>query len=178
MKVLVPLALLAVAGLLLSLAVRLGAFLPVELTVGEAGPFYLVYRRHEGAYYKIAPVISAVEAWAKERGEGCALTFGEYLDDARTADEDRLRSNGGCVLDHPVGPPGDGLFARTLPRRLYVIASFRGAPSIGPYKAYPKAEKWMKETGYARDGATIETYRIESEKGVQTLYYFPVLRAP
>jgi DNA gyrase inhibitor GyrI len=176
MKVTVPIVILVVIGLIVALMYRLGAFRAVELSPREAGPFRVAYKRHIGPYYKIVPAIQEVEAWAKRQGEACASSFGEYLDDPRTVDEDRLRSNGGCVLLQPREPLPDGILAKTIERRLWLTASFRGAPSIGPYKVYPRAAEWIAENGYVQNGPTIEMYRVISEKDVETTYYFPIAR--
>ena len=174
MKVILSATALAILALGLAMAVRLGAFQGVELSEKEDGPFRLAYLPHVGAYYKIVPVIQKVEEWAKAHGEPCARSFGEYVDDPRSVDEDRLRSNGGCVLDREPAALPDGFKFKTLDRRLYLTARFRGAPSIGPYKVYPRAASWMQERGYSQDGPTIEMYRVISQKDVETVYYFPL----
>jgi len=162
---------LVLAGVLLQ---RLGAFKPVELKTEEAGPFKIVYRHHTGAYHKIVPEIEAVEKWANAAGEPCKTSFGEYLDDPDKVDEDRLNSNGGCVVGADwAGKLPAELSYREIPRRLYVIADFDGAPSIGPQKVYPKAEKYLAENGLKIDGPIVEMYERTGENQIRTHYYFP-----
>lgn len=176
MKKILVAVVLAVSGLCLALMTRLGAFRPVALEAKEAGPFLTVYRAHEGAYHKIVPAIQAVEAWAKLKGEPCRISFGEYLDDPGSVDEDRLRSNGGCFVEAPPPDLPPGFKTRSIERRLWLTASFHGAPSIGPFKVYPRAAEWMRENGWRQDGATLETYRVITERDVETVYYFPIAR--
>lgn len=156
---------------------RLGAFKPVELHADEAGPFRVVYRHHSGPYHKIVPEIEAVEKWAQAEGELCKTSFGEYLDDPSKVEEDRLNSNGGCVVngDWSGKLPAD-LNYREIPRHLYVIADFDGAPSIGPQKVYPRVEKFMSENGYKQDGPVIEMYERTGQNQIKTHYYFPAER--
>lgn len=176
MKSILLAVLIGVLALCAALAIRLGAFLPVALESREAGPFLFVYRNHLGPYHGIVPVIQAVESWAKSAKEPCTLSFGEYLDDPRQVDEDRLRSRGGCIVSRkPEGLP-EGFESRVQEKRTWLTASFRGAPSIGPFKVYPKAAEWIQDNGFRQEGPTIETYRVLSEKDVETTYYFPIAR--
>lgn len=175
MKGMIAAVLLFVVGLVIALYVHLGGFKSVTLTQTEEGPFKVISKQHIGAYHKIVPVIEEVEKWAKAHGETCHLSFGEYLDNVDTVPEDRLKSNGGCVVEKAwtSGLP-EGFEYRELPRRQYIVAEFSGAPSIGPLKVYPKAQKEIKAKGLVLDGPVIEMYEIIPPKGVKTRYYFPV----
>lgn len=178
MKGLVAFVFLTVVGLVLALAIYLGAFKDVTIAAQEAGPFKVVFKHHVGAYHKIVPDIEVVERWAVANGETCKISFGEYLDNPNTTDEDRLNSNGGCVVENDWSgkPLPDGLTYRELPRRLYVVAEFDGAPSIGPQKVYPRVEKFMTEKGLKHDGAVIELYERMPQAKLQTHYHFPVAK--
>lgn len=178
MKSLIALVLITVVVLIGALLTRLGAFKPVEVRLEEAGPFRVVYRHHVGAYHKIVPVIEEVEKWAAGSGEPCQTSFGEYIDDPSVADEDRLNSNGGCVVtqDWNSRLPSGELSYREIPRRLYVVAEFEGAPSIGPQKVYPRAQKYLREKDLKTDGPVIEMYERTREGGIKTHYYFPAAR--
>jgi AraC family transcriptional regulator len=172
---------LATLGLILALFVAVyvyvGGYKPVTTEITEKGPFKVVYKEHLGAYHQIGVALEEVEKWAKANGETCQFTFGEYLDNPKLVDEDRLKSNGGCFVskDWPSGLP-EGFHYREIPKRQYLIAVFEGAPSIGPMKVYPKADSIMKDQGYKPDGAVIETYEILSPKSVETRYYFPIAK--
>lgn len=139
----------------------------------------LLYKAHTGAYHKINDVIKEVEAWALEQNLPCKRTFGEYLDDPRTAEEARLRSNGGCILDGiqsvtMAGILPGGFEMRTLESRPYVKAEFEGAPSISPFKVYPKAMSYLEENRLELKGAVFEIYSIQGDKKAHTEYLFPI----
>jgi effector-binding domain-containing protein len=164
-----------ILGLAINFALRIGAFKEVTVTMEEQGPFKVVSRKHEGAYHKIVGTIEAVEKWAKANGEACKDSFGEFLDDPKVVDEDRLRSNAGCVVekDWTTGLP-EGSEFRTLPRRQYVVAKFDGAPGIGPLKVYPRAFREIEERQKTLDGPIIEMYEILPGEKVLTTYLFPI----
>jgi AraC family transcriptional regulator len=175
MKSILGITFLAVLALIAVLLIRLGAFKDVLVTRGEAGPFLVVSKHHNGAYHKIVSVIEEVEAWAKKNGEPCRLSFGEYLDNVDLVEEDRLQSNAGCVVKKTWknGLP-EGFIFREWPKRQYVLAEFSGAPSIGPQKVYPKAKEFMVLNHLSADGPVVEMYEILPEQKILTKYYFPV----
>jgi AraC family transcriptional regulator len=192
MKYIILFAVLVVVGFTLSLLFRLGAFHAVTVAIGDQGPLRVIYKVHIGAYHKIVPVIEEVEKWAKANGEPCRISFGEYIDDPAISVEDRMHSNGGCIVEkawpQAVGPtdesaggtppgsagrlPPDFIY-REIPSRTYVKAEFDGAPSIGPIKVYPRVKKFMKEKNLTPDGPVIETYEIMPGDKVVTRYLFP-----
>jgi AraC family transcriptional regulator len=155
---------------------RLGMNKEVALEAKEAGPFKVLYLKHTGPYFKIAEKIDYVEKWAKANGVACEKTFGQYIDDPKVVDEDRLQSQGGCIISElPKGVSAqEEMILGELPKRKYLIGSFNGAPSVGPYTVYPKAFDWMKANTTALDGAIIEIYNVVNEKEVLTEYLFPI----
>ncbi len=158
------------------LALRLGIHKPVQVLEKEEGPYFQIYKRHVGPYYKIVPVIQEVEKWAKENKINCELTFGEYPDDPNKVAEDRLQSLAGCIVESPDNArqlPQDFMY-RELPKRHYVEAQFEGAPSIGPYKVYPRAISYLEEKGRKLAGPVMEVYRVKSQFDVETKYLFPI----
>ncbi len=175
MKYLVAFVVIFVVGLVLNLMMRLGSFKPVAIFEAEKGPIQIVFKKHVGAYHLIVPVIEEVEKWAKANGETCRLSFGEFLDDPDKTVEDRLRSNGGCIVEKKwdMGLPA-GYGYREIPRHLYVQAEFEGAPSIGPIKVYPKVKDYISSHGYTQVGPTYEVYEITSPSSVKTTYDFPI----
>ncbi len=177
MKALLAFVIITVAGLTIALFTYVGLFKSVSLGVSEEGPLQLVANNHVGPYHKIVPKIEEVERWAVANGEACKISFGEYLDDPNRVDEDRLKSRGGCLVEKEwsQGLPA-GLVYQVVPRRLYVTASFEGAPSIGPFKVYPKALELIEKEGLVQDGPVIETYERLPEQKLRTRYYFPVKR--
>lgn len=157
---------------------RLGGHKPVEVSLTDYPELSIVYKEHVGPYHKINDVIVAVENWATINKLNCRRTFGEYLDDPRTVDERRLRSRGGCVVDG-LAPEAasqlnltDGLQYQLLIAKKYVIAKFTGAPSISPFKVYPKVEQFMVEHNIKPVGSIIEIYTFNSANEALTEYLF------
>ncbi len=153
----------------------LGAFKDVDIELKEREALYLAYRLHRGPYHQIMETLSAVEQEMRDAGRPCALTFGRYLDNPEVSDEDRLRAEVGCVLPDPPQGLLTGIEFQTLEPGLYLEAKFSGAPSIGPYKVYPRAEEWMNKKGYRATGPVIEIYEVQGPR-VETTYLFPVTR--
>ena len=174
MKTILLFVVVTVIAFVSALAFRLGVFTDVDVKVAEEGPYKMVYKHHVGAYHKIITAIEEVEKWARANGEPCTISFGEYLDDPKSADEDRLNSNGGCVVtkEWTTGLP-EGLAYRELPRRQFVVAKFSGAPSIGPYKVYPAARETMQSARLVPDGPVVEMYEILPGSKMSSTYLFP-----
>jgi AraC family transcriptional regulator len=141
---------------------RLGAYKGVDIEVKKMDSLY---------YHKINDDILEVESWAHAHNLNCAKTFGEYLDDPRKVEERRLRSNGGCVLDNPLIGNSPYLYKKTEANR-YIIAHFTGAPSIGPFKVYPKVEEFMLKKHIPMPAAVIEIYNIYDNEHSLTDYLF------
>lgn len=155
---------------------RLGMNKEVALEAREAGPYKILYVKHTGPYYKIAEKIEYVEKWAKANGIACQKTFGQYIDDPQSVDEDRLQSQGGCIVE---SLPADlklqeEMIVGELPERKYLIGKFNGAPSVGPYTVYPKAFDWIAKNESALEGPIVEIYEIKSDTEVLTEYLFPI----
>jgi hypothetical protein len=154
------------------LAVYLGAFKPVNLDMGEFGPYQLVYKKHLGAYHKIVPVIEEVEKWVRTQGETCRLSFGEYIDDPKQVEQSRLRSQGGCIVSKPLGPLPKDFEQRELPKQFFIRGQFDGSPAIGPYKVYLKANEMMETKGLIPNGPVFELYEILPDNKMKTEYLF------
>ena len=165
---------IGVIGLFIYLYFYLGFFLPVQITTDLRGPSIMVYKNHMGAYHQIGPVIAQIESWAKDNNLRCDLTFGEYLDDPAALDQDRLRSRGGCIFTtKPPVPLPEGFFLEERGQANFVIGRFEGAPSIGPFKVYPKVSEYVQAQRLKQAGAVIETYLVHGEK-VTTEFLFPL----
>lgn len=169
---------IAVFAIALSLAVYLyvylGFYKPVEIEIGTRGPLAMLYKDHLGAYHMIGPIITDVETWARENKIECAKTFGEYIDDPAAIDQDRLRSHGGCLIPGPLAsPPTAPMKFELRPEKTYVIARFSGSPSIGPFKVYPKAHKFIEEKRLRVSVPVIETYDVRGGN-VTTEFLFEI----
>lgn len=177
-------AILLIAALVFSIMSRLGSFKDVEIRHNKTTEsFLLLSRDHLGPYHKIASVISDVEKWARENGESCELTFGEYYDNPEHNDEDRLRSRGGCILSNAekaealkkVLPEGTTISKLEITESLDAL--FEGSPAIGPQKVYPRAEETMKSLDLVSSGPVVEIYEVLSPTTGRTRYLFPVKSA-
>ncbi len=155
---------------------RLGGYKSPDITTAQADEMIVISKSHIGAYHKINDTITEVENWAAKNNLPCPRTFGEYIDNPQEKDEDRLRSEGGCILTAPLAAdqiPADFHY-RVLPARKAVLASFEGAPSIGPFKVYPAVEKYMSQNHLTSSGPVIEIYEIRSANEATTRYIFGI----
>jgi len=173
-----------IAALLSGLAIHLYLHLGFTEEVNVLGlkkiSFHLFAKRHVGAYYQINATISEVEKWAINNDIPCKATFGYYLDNPKTTDEDRLRSEGGCIVNtnteksHKKNQKDFSFI--DLPENQYLVLKFTGSPAIGPYKVYPKANKWMSKNAMIVSGPILEEYVIDGPNNLTTTYYFPVAK--
>lgn len=172
---------IGLVSFIIYLMVHLGVWKNPEISMMETKPRKLLVKNHLGAYHKINPIIQSVESFAKKFELECSETFGEYLDDPTVINEDRLRSRGGCIV------PFETDFINTkftaadlkqedlelieLPAAKYVTAVFTGSPAIGPYKVYPKIDRYMQNHKLVRKGSVMEVYKITSATEMTTTYF-------
>lgn len=166
-------ALIASLTLLVYLSFHLGVFKTVEIKEEVRGPYYLLYQKHTGPYFQISELISKIELSAKQASLSCDLTFGEYFDNPKEVDADRLRSRGGCLSLQPYTRALDGLEIDHLPEQRYVIAKFSGSPSIGPWKVYPRVQAYLDERRLHSMEESVEIYDIKNGE-MTTEYLFPL----
>lgn len=155
----------------------LGANQTVETRVEPYPALQLVYRSHVGPYHKIGELLIEIENAARKQGLACDKTFGRFLDDPNTTDEDRLRSEVGCVVNtEPSANELDSLTAKfmQIPSQKYVYGKFKGSPAIGPFVVYPKLKELANTSRLQLDSWAIEIYKVERDQGVTTEYLLPV----
>lgn len=162
----------SVIGLAVYLTFHLGLFEPVQISQENREAFRIFFRSHTGAYFEIASIIDDVERIARDHGISCSRTFGEYLDDPKIVDQDRLRSRGGCIVDERDSLPS-GLEQDEIKSDRYVVAHFSGSPAVGPWKVYPRVFEFMNSSKLEASGPTIEIYTLKSNS-IATEYLFPV----
>lgn len=166
----------AIVGFGVYLSTYLGAYRNVDISQMNQGPFKTVYIDHVGPYHKVNKEIEIVEGFFKNKGQPCARTFGEYLDDPQTVEEARLRARVGCLVENPPATLPEEFKVGEIPGRNYVVAVFSGSPGIGPLKVYPKVADFMKDHSLKQDGPVIEIYEIHSiteKNAMTTTYLFP-----
>lgn len=166
---------------ILTLAIALGTYLyfhlkvyaPVAVTLEKRGPFELLFKLHTGPYHQIGGVIHEVESFVQDHHMPCTQTFGEYLDNPETVDEDRLRSHGGCLLTSPLAVIPPEFQYQKRPERSYAVGRFAGSPSIGPYKVYPKVRHFLNEHKLKSSSPVIELYTVNGNE-MTTEYLFAI----
>jgi len=163
----------AAASLAIYLFFYLGMNKPVEITQESRPAMSLLFKDHLGAYHQIGAALQEVEAWAFKNKLDCSLTFGEFLDDPKAVDQDRLRSRAGCLLKEPLTIPIEPYTYAEHPARQYVVARFNGAPGIGPFKVYPRVLEYFEEHRLRQAAPVIEVYSINGTQ-VTTEFLFPV----
>ena len=130
-------------------------------------------KSHVGAYHEILPTIEAVENFAKEQQIPCPQTFGHYLDDPDRVDVARLRSTAGCLLPAPAEGKPPEIQAGMIPMGRYLVATFEGSPSIGPFVVYPKVKRFAHEKGFKLRDDVFEIYTIR-DLSVRTEFLFSI----
>ncbi len=154
---------------------HLGMALDAEIVGEQAASFEFLLKSHLGPYQEINQTISEVEAWAFKNGLSCKKTFGIYIDDPGKVDEDRLRSEGGCLLEanekSQLNLP-KGFSVKIAEQKKYLALTFSGSPAISPLKVYPKADQWFATNHKQKKGPVLEVYE---STGGPTHYFFEIL---
>jgi hypothetical protein len=176
MKYMVSGLIVVLLGLASLLAYYLGAFLPVEFTEKQLPPFHIVYKAHIGPYHKIVPTLDEVAKMVASYGETCERSFGEFLDNPKEVEEDRLQAHVGCIVEKEITDLPGGYSYGLINHRNYLVSTFYGSPAIGPLKVYPKAQKILAERPQDSAGPPIEIYRIidAGSNKMETTYLFPL----
>lgn len=156
------------------LLVRNGAFLPVELTIEERGPFVVLGKTHVGPYHKIISDLEDVENWAKSAKVNCAETFAEFFDDPNIVEQERMKSEVGCLIERAPDKIPAEFKTRIIARRKYIVAKYHGSPALGPYKVYNKIDDEKKANHLESNGSPLEIYKVLSPSELETTYLFPV----
>ncbi len=163
---LVVLIVMVVAGLY-----YLGAFLPVEFTKQEMGPYKYVYEEYVGDYSKVGPVMTKVYNDLTADGIEATRGIGIYFDDPKTVAKEKLRSEVGSIIEEKdyakLEALGDKYKIKVLPKDYYLIAEFpfknQLSIIVGVIKVYPVLAEYLQKNGYAMSEA-IEIYEMSVQK--------------
>lgn len=179
MKYLVGGLVVLLVALIIMVSFYLGAFKTVTFAEKQFPPLNVVYKEYQGPYHKIVPTLEEVAALVRTRGESCERSFGEFLDNPKEVDEDRLRSRVGCLVEQPLDELPAGYKSAKIDYPSYLVAVFTGSPAIGPFKVYPKAEALLAQRPGISAGPPIEIYRILNAENneMETNYLFPLKTA-
>lgn len=168
-------AIFAFIGYVIYASIHLGVFKEVTFEAYNAPELHVVFKEHVGPYNETVKTIEEVEAWVQRMGATCKKSFGQYLDDPAKMESERLRSNGGCIVEQEVANLPSEFQQAVIPARKVLRGYFQGSPAIGPLKVYAKAEKWMKENRYQMPRESLEIYEILPSKEMNTEYHFPMI---
>jgi hypothetical protein len=160
----------------LALCFVAGIFDPLTATIGEAGPFCVVYREHTGSYDNVKYSLYDVSKYLKDKRailprRGFAL----LLDDPAVVAKDKLRSESGYMTDTLLTNVSQPYKSGILSKKTGVIATFplRSflSPMTGPVKFYPKMAELLTKNNLRATGEIMEIYDMVSKRIV---YFAPV----
>ena len=154
----------------LGLMWRLGVWQDVSIEAIEQSEQITVFLDHLGAYHKMNDTIVKVESELARRGFTCKLTYGHYIDSPEHQDEDRLRSQGGCLVPSKgIAIDNNELKYGTIPAGRYVRAVFDGSPAVSPWKVYPKIKEFAHNNRLRLADDAYEIYEVRGQQ-VTTTY--------
>ncbi len=133
------------------LSAYFGAFYTVKVKEELKGPYYMVYKYHQGDYSKVGPVMDEIYNDLKNnKNLFTSKGFGLYYDNPEKVKTEDLRSVVGCIvpLAKLEGLEGDYKIAE-LPQSKAVVSTFpyKAMPSFifGVIKVYPVLSKYITD---------------------------------
>ena len=156
-----------------------GLFTKVHVQEKTVGPHILVYQNHKGSYKAIGTVLNKVYRVLNKKFKIKATHgFGIFYDKPGTVKEELLRSEGGVILDSKYKDKIDAIRKKLKVKKypstksVVVIFPYKNQVSyiLGPIKAYPVIQKYMKKKGY-KAAPALEIYDIPGRK---ILYSMPI----
>lgn len=165
---------LFMTGLGIWASLKMGFFKDVVISEQDQPEIAMVYMEHIGPYHKILDTLTKVEEWAKSQNIDCSKSFGHFLDNPDVVEHERLRSNVGCVVDHPIEDLPKDMKFTIIPGGRYFVADFAGSPAIGPMKVYRKAREKYAERNLPAPDDVIEIYQLHPDKTMTTSFLFRI----
>lgn len=143
----------------------LGVFSSVSIEKATAGPYKIACLDHIGSYKNTYKKIYGVKKLLDEQGIIPVSACGIYYDDPKTVPSDKLRSQGGYIIE---GDPKLEIMERLdIPQREVVVAKAKTNPCIAWMKTYPKIDKWLTSNNYTAAGPSLEIYHDDGITEVQ-----------
>jgi DNA gyrase inhibitor GyrI len=150
---------------------KAGFFTSISVKEQTMGPYTVVYEEHQGDYAMAGVIQKKIYDFLIEKEIETTKGFGIYLDDPGSVDKELLRSEIGCIVDHPgteiYNLKDDPYKIREIVRGKYMVIEFpfKNQLSIlaGIMRAYPKLEQHRIEQGYAKS-YSMEIYDVPNEK--------------
>lgn len=150
----------------------MGGFQKVVVSSVEKGPIKMVYVEHKGSYSGVMADFEKVYNYLDANKIAHFDGIGEYLDNPAKVKTTDLRSNVGYIVDKTCKDSGVYKF-KNIPNQLFASAVFNGSPAVGPMKAYPAMNKWIKDNDYEATGLCLEIYTMKDKK-ISTQYLMAI----
>ena len=154
---------------------QLGFFTKLTFITEKLGPYKIVYVDHKGPYHKIGDKFTLVKSFLDTNKITYSESLGEYYDDPGKTKVEELKSIAGYVVDMKTKLPklAEPYKTKIIAKNSYVTTVFKGSPAVGPIIVYPKAMKFIDESGNKISGPALELYTMEKNK-IITKYLFQV----
>lgn len=145
-------------------------FSKIEIDEEEIGPYVFATKRFIGSYSKVSETMNEVDKYLRELGINGTTGVGMYYDNPAKTKQDELRSDVGNVIEETdedtLSKIREKFEIKEFEEQRVIMTKFpiKSPLSyiIGPMKAYPAIDKFMKENGYESSdgGYGIELYNI------------------
>jgi hypothetical protein len=159
-------------GILVAVLGFFGGFSKVNLQNINVGGETLVYQKVSGSYSQSSKVSHTVYcALLHDYKIETTKGFGIYYDNPKHVEQNKLRSEIGCIVesvdDATIKKLQEKFLVKILPNETYLVSElpFRGALSVilGMIKVYPAIAKYIRENNYA-DAPIMEIYDVPNRK--------------
>ena len=173
MKVLKWLIILAVVaiGAFIGFMSYMGMFSRPIISERNMGPYTVVYEEYTGSYQNMGKVFETLNKEMKEEGIDFSRGLGVYLDDPRKVSPDKLRAQGGIIIEDKDQPKVPEL------KKKYKVMEINTAPCVviefpiknnlsymfGPIKNYTLLQKYFELKNY-QPGKVYEIYDMPNKK--------------
>lgn len=149
-----------------------GIFEKIPINEQEQGGFTVVGLEFKGPYAQTGKYIGEVTEKLKMYETAGELSFGIYYDDPKEVEPENCRSFVGIILQGKDAKKipvlvSAGFKIDSIPRKKTLQSEFpiknTFSYMIGPWKVYPKLNRYMNERKYTAD-LTMEVYDVRSKK--------------
>ena len=149
----------------------MGMFSKPLISERDMGPYSVVYEEYTGPYQNMGKVFEKISGEMKAEGIETPRGLGIYLDDPRKVAPDKLRSQGGLIIESKDQPKVPEL------KMKYKVMEINVAPCVviefpiknnlsymlGPVKNYAILSKYFELKNYQM-GRTYEIYDMPNKK--------------
>lgn len=148
-------------------------FRKIKVAVATQGGETVVYESITGDYRQSGVVMDKVYyTLLNDFNIKTYKGYGQYYDNPKLVDKDKLRSEAGCVIEsadlEKLNQIELSFKVKTIPTKEYLVAEFpyKGKISVivGIMRVYPALEKFIMKNNYPIDGSVIEIYDVPEKK--------------